>query len=321
MRGLGSGASWVAARWCAPGLAAALGLASALSSGSVALRGDGTPTWRRTPQDLAFLPSGRGVVLYQDGRVYTFDARTGHLGARPVYEVPPAYSGLALVATTVGGQEWIHVLVEPLGDVLRQTHLLRIPGGGGRASWNWVLSERSAVDLVAQADGRNAWLLTEDGRVYECELMGANARARQVGSASFYARLGSAAWDTERQRLLIGQSYGDEIYTLRLAAPSERGRLERFAKIKGAEVTSLAVDSARGHLYVADAAQEKIWDLELSAPKLPHPLVSEAARLRDPVALVVGPEGLVWVADTGARAVFALSPSGGRAVTLGPPPP
>jgi sugar lactone lactonase YvrE len=122
---------------------------------------------------------------------------------------------------------------------------------------------------------------------------------------------GPAVHDAKRGRLLVADPFVGRIY----GRSTGGGRTELVLKNLG-EVTALALDEARGRLYIADSAGRRILVAGLTE-KAPVPRVfSKIAELDEPLGVAVAADGSLWVCDKSAGAIFLLSPDGALARTF-----
>jgi len=86
-------------------------------------------------------------------------------------------------------------------------------------------------------------------------------------------------------------------------------KVQILPKVEG-ETAGLAFDPASARLYVADAAGDRIWVLELRPSPMPPKSFAAGHGLSEPRGLALDASGNLWVVNKGNGALLSFDKSG-----------
>jgi hypothetical protein len=208
----------------------------------------------------------------------------------------------------VNGEEVICVLMNKLGrgvltvysNAMRQMKQWLAPGRKPFTGFAVVASETIYLVVADADDGRSFAILKLDLNSNSSELQEV---ARLAGSEPL--NVGSIAIDIQHNRLFAIDDVSGALYQVDLATRHSRSILvtERLQ-----QTHALVVDATGGNLYAATSRH--VWKIQLKANPVVRDFAPANLKFRLPAALVISPDGNIWVGDRDAQVIHLLTPEG-----------
>lgn len=162
--------------------------------------------------------------------------------------------------------------------------------------------------LAASADlaGGKLYLATKK-ELYIADLAQKKPEPRPLIAMETSGQPGWMRFDPSHKRLLFPDNGSGQLYLvdLRSGAP----RVQLAATGLGAP-TDVGIHAKTGTIYVADAKGRQIWRLRCDGACSAPQVFARPSAFILPKRLAIADDGTVWVADPGARKIFALDPQG-----------
>jgi sugar lactone lactonase YvrE len=114
-------------------------------------------------------------------------------------------------------------------------------------------------------------------------------------------------FDPLRKRLLLPDNGSGRLYLVDLRRDTPHVQLA--AAGLGAP-SDVGIDAKTGMIYVADAKGKQIWRLRCDGTCTAPQVFMRSPAFVLPSRLAVAGDGTVWIADPGARKIFAIDPQG-----------
>jgi DNA-binding beta-propeller fold protein YncE len=265
------------------------------------------------PIALAALPSGNVYVLEGDGRMSVLQPRGTPTQLNEICRIPEGYLAADLGAGFVGTEE--KFFLSGYRQVFEQfSWILQECTERDRHGRTWSGFSPDIYAGVAVDHRRNIVYLTtaRTSEIRQIDLGDPTQKSprfllRVRGSLS----LGALTIDVGRRQLYAADPLGGKIYAIDLARNQARELVGRVGSPH-----ALSVDETRQRLFIADSAGQRIWQVQTNETLPQRRAFDFPTALKQPLGLAVGPDGTLWVADFGLRAIFALTPSGQLRHTL-----
>jgi len=265
---------------------------------------------QQAPIAMGSLPSGILVVLGVHGKLSLVRSDTG--ATSPIKETLGYFSPADMTSSRVFDRDVIFVTMYSTSVFAAQQSVERRGlvteySSDGQPMHTWSALNR-AFDGITVDPSRGLLYLGDGvrGEISTLDLQqNATAEPKSFIEVAGISRLGSLAFDPDRQRLFAADVGKGGIYVVDLQARKSRPLVSSLG-----EPAALAYDATKARLYVADAARRCIWQVPLNGRSPRASVFSSASELREPRGLAIDAGGNLWVADFGAQAVFKLGPRG-----------
>jgi hypothetical protein len=158
---------------------------------------------------------------------------------------------------------------------------------------------------TADLQAKKVYLVTAD-MLHVAELSKKKPEPQPLASLETSAQLGRLHFDASDRRILI-----PDIKLGRLTVVDLRGQEPRVSVAATGLGAPTDVIAQGDTFYVTDSQGKQIWRIECpQASCAPPQVFARSDQFMTPVRLDASKDGTIWVADWGARAVFAIDPNG-----------
>jgi DNA-binding beta-propeller fold protein YncE len=253
------------------------------------------------PVAISVRQGSDAVVLQADGRAYGLNLSSGAIGTQ-TYRVPSEYQAVDTVSGQVRGNLVTCFSLNSRSSKASRSFVLQILPDR-REVWTWMRVPGVYVGLALEAARGVAYVSNSStNEIFAVTIGDQNARTPRVAALPDAVRLGPMAIAPATRRLYVADLGAPRIYTIELSTGAVR-RVD----VNIEEPRGLAWSSQTKQLFIADSGHEAVWVVDPNAvkPKVERVLIDR--RLRDPAGVTVAPDGTLWVADEGSRALFQVS--------------
>jgi DNA-binding beta-propeller fold protein YncE len=263
------------------------------------------------PIALAAFPSGNLIALESHGAIYLIDPGTKHarklkdnIGYNTVVDL--AGDRLDGVDTFFITSSWRAASSGSIGKVTQYSI-----AGQEAASWHLPGLGISVLAL----DSKNRRLLLADSQTANVYTLDIGAGKASVPTFLMEIHgpqaVSAIAYDAGHNQLFAADAIQGNLYVADLG---QRKSALAIGKLR--EPRALALDAGSNKLYVADAGLRQIIVISTDTRSFQARVYSRAKEFREPAGVAVDAAHHVWVADSSAQAVYAISPSGDVVTTV-----